>query len=497
MHDREWRGSVMHYAAASPVFNAFELTVQKLTEGRFAPDGSSPNFCSGCHSPTGVYNAELSNFADGATPLVDDLSETALDGLSCDFCHTVTGPDLEGSVLGDGIANLALEYAPSWVKQGPFSDARRSSYHTSTNNDYLRDPAFCGACHDVRLPIPDVVTGEPFQRLENLFTEWETGPYNSDANPYGRVVTCQDCHMSLYPTAPPGSYPLAVVSETSFEEPRRHALHAFTAVSIPLVDDPRFPSTDRTDVDEWGFPVGQQARREQMLAAAVSLTLRPMPASVEPNSNHLPIELTLVNKGAGHRVPAGFSQEREVWVELVVRDDAGVLYESGTLVDSAHPETGELVPDGLLDDEPLRDHSFDIDLDTFTTRYVEGPDRNQRPRRNLGLVNFQNHFVRVNDDGSEDRVLNPLEANHMDNSHSLPILEPVTVRYDVPIERAIVGEVHVSARLRYRSFPPDFLRFLAMREPTLVSEDTVDRNTIVDMASVVGTVPVYVASGAD
>ena len=32
-HFKEWQGSIMHYAAVSPVFNAFELTVRKLTDG--------------------------------------------------------------------------------------------------------------------------------------------------------------------------------------------------------------------------------------------------------------------------------------------------------------------------------------------------------------------------------------------------------------------------------------------------------------------------------
>lgn len=480
MHAQEWRGSVMHYAAASPVFNAFELTVQKLTEGRFAADGENPNFCTGCHAPTAIYNGETTDFVDGPATLVTSLSEAGMDGLSCDFCHTVTGPDLEGSLLGDGIANLALEYAPNGVKQGPFADPVPSTYHRAVENPYLKSSEFCGACHDVRLPIPDVLTGEPFQRLENLFTEWQNGPYNSTQNPYGKVTTCQDCHMSMYPQHEPGLYPMAPVSTESGGELRPHALHAFTAVSIPLVDDPRFPTTRAPQVDGFNYPVGQQRRREQMLQAAVTMTLHPLPASVPADLDVLPIELTLLNDGAGHRVPAGFSQEREVWIELIVRDIAGELYATGTLEDQAHPETGELEPDGSLHDEDLRDHHFDIELETFATTYVPGPDRD--------LVNFQNHFVRVDEDGVKHRVLNPLEANAMDNSHSLPILEPVTVRYDVVLPRALRSDVQVTARLRYRAFPPEFLRFLAQREPQLVSEATVDQNTIVDMANASGTI---------
>ncbi|MEZ4317176.1 MAG: multiheme c-type cytochrome [Myxococcota bacterium] len=493
LQEAEWRGSIMHYAAASPVFNAFELTVQKLTDGRFSPNGDSPNFCNGCHSPTGVYDDEVAPFesVESAEPMRTGLSPVALDGLSCDFCHTIQGPDAQGSLKGDGIANMALFYAPTRVKVGPLERPAPNPYHPSASSAYLQQSAFCGACHDVRLPVPDVLTGEPFQRLENLYSEWLAGPYNGSDNPLGRPVSCQDCHMSLYPVEPPGTYATTAVSRTSPDLLRQHANHAFTAVSIPLVDDPRFPSTHTDAVDDWGYPLGQQARREAMLRAAVTLELSAVPSAIEPGAAELPLELTVTNTGAGHRVPAGFSQEREVWIELVVRDDVGELYASGTLEDHAHPETGELAPDGRLDDEDLRDHHFEIDVDTFATHYVPGPDVDQRPERNLGLVNFQNAFVRVLPDGTQERVLNPLEASSMDNSRSLPILEPVTVRYDVPLPpRELVGAVRIDTRLRYRAFPPEFLRFLAQREPELVSEDTVDRNTIVDMAEASATIAV-------
>jgi hypothetical protein len=46
----------------------------------------------------------------------------------------------------------------------------------------------------------------------------------------------------------------------------------------------------------------------------------------------LELPIVVENIGAGHRVPAGFSQERETWVELRVTDARGsMVYEVGTL----------------------------------------------------------------------------------------------------------------------------------------------------------------------
>lgn len=492
-HFKEWQGSIMHYAAESPVFNAFELIIRKITDGAFAPNGSEPNFCIQCHSPTAVFNGELPDFVDRQTalPARDSLSDVSRNGLSCDFCHTVTGPDLAGSLLNDGIANLSLNFAPSDIKVGPIDEPAETAYHASTGSDFLRSSEFCGGCHDVRIPKPDVVTGEPFQRLENLFTEWKEGPYSTKDNPFGRVVRCQDCHMSFYPMIEPGIFPQMPVSTAPDSPMRPHAIHAFTAVSVPFIDDARFPRVDTDEKDEWGFPMGQHQRREQMLRAACTITLEGTPESIAADADVIPIRVVVTNVGAGHRVPSGFSQERQVWIELVVRDDAGIIYESGYLRDKAHPETGESEPDGLLDDEDLDDHHFIVDLETLDTVYEPGPDRDQRPDVNLGLTNFQNAFVRIHPDGRREIVLNPLLADTMDNSRSLDMLVPTVAPYDVPVpQRGIAGDIRVSARLRYRTFPPEFLRVLAILEPDLVNEDIVDRNTIVDMAETEMTISV-------
>jgi len=490
---REWQGSIMHYAAMSPVFNAFELTIRKITEGAVAANGDQPNFCIQCHSPTGVYNGELPDFTDpeNALPARDSLSRVSEQGLSCDVCHTVTGPNVEASLLGDGIANASLLFAPNATKFGPISDPSRTNYHGSSSSAFIQSPEFCGGCHDVRLPTPDADTGEPFQRLENLFTEWKEGPYSGVDNPYGRVIRCQDCHMSLYPLIEPGVFPWTLVGTGIDAVERRHAIHAFTAASIPFIDDPRFPNVDTEEKDRFGFPMGQRQRREQMLRAACTLTLEGTVTTVGPTDDKIRVSVVVTNVGAGHRVPSGFSQERQVWVELVVSDDAGAIYESGYLRDKAHPETGEITPDGLLDDEDLDDRHFTIDLATLDSHYEPGPDRDQRPEVNLGIVNFQNAFVRIGADGVREPVINPLLADTIENDHSLDMLVPTVKRYDIPRpERAIVGDIRVSARLRYRAFPPEFLRVLALREPSLVSEEIVDRNVIVDMAETSMTIRV-------
>ncbi|MEO0606119.1 MAG: multiheme c-type cytochrome, partial [Myxococcota bacterium] len=140
---REWQGSVMHYAAASPVFNALEIAMVELSNGSVASNGESANFCNECHTPIGVFNDEIPGFdpSVGARPMREQLSSTSRQGVSCDVCHTVTGPNLDESLLGDGIANVSFDFLPSDTRVGPFEDGA-STYHDSASSDYLRSAEF-------------------------------------------------------------------------------------------------------------------------------------------------------------------------------------------------------------------------------------------------------------------------------------------------------------------------------------------------------------------
>ena len=182
-----------------------------------------------------------------------------------------------------------------------------------------------------------------------------------------------------------------------------------------------------------------------------------------------------------------------------------MVYESGTLVDNPHPETGEMLPDGNLDDEDLRNlvgpdgGSGVIDPITLEANVVHGPDYNQRHGDhpvNKGLANFGNEFIRFEVDAAgvpmkdanghfiEEEVLMPFLSTHTDNSFSIPALETANVQYDVEVPTGMdISELNISARLRARAFPPRFLRALAAGRPDLVNEKMVDRNRIVEMVS--------------
>lgn len=407
----------------------------------------------------------LSASSPSRRPLRDLLGPDAMEGISCAFCHQVHGPvrpgaaargEYEGNpdwistVTGErfearpedrqgifGIANSGYALDPRELLLGAGArGAVVNEAHGRPSADaraYLQSSEFCGSCHDVRLFGTDAIAGvrgEHFKRLRNAYSEWRT--WADDERRAGRTpASCQDCHMSTFPGvcepvgdasatlgqigagatalaracppgtsfAPraPGAAAIGSVAVAS-DAPGSVAPHYFTGVDIPL--SPEFPPAlvDDPTLDAFGIPRGAKQRRDLLLGRTFEFQID----GAARRGDRLEIPIVLENVGAGHRVPAGFSQEREFWVHLVVRDaDGRVLYEVGR-VDR--------------DDEDLRDKTFvrvnidDGDLDPagrpqglFGADVVDGPDlplwdpptlSGATSMRGRGLINLQNGFLR-------------------------------------------------------------------------------------------------------
>ena len=304
--------------------------------------------------------------------------------------------------------------------------------------------------------------------------------------------------MSLFPYSYPGAFPSGRVAELAGdpleEQPpvrQRVSTHFFTAVDKALIP---FPNQFGDQLDDYGNPASQDARRRRYLELGATLSLDETARGIEIGDElvTLPVKVTVGNFLAGHNLPAGFSQERQIWVQLEVRGGAGeILYRSGHLEDRPHPETGELEPDGSVADEDHLDKSLVFDLTTGEATLTRGPDYNLRPGENRGLVSFQNEFLRRDDGGTpddpsddtEEEVFVPFLANSINNDVALKPFEPRTFTYDIEVPPGTTGPISVDARLVCRQFPPYFVRFLAGVLPDYVSEETVDRLDIVEMTS--------------
>ena len=540
------------------------------------------HWCVNCHSPTEVTEARLPPWEGRAGgdprtrfPVRDLLGDRGIEGVSCGFCHQVHGP-----VTPNG-ARTAYQGNPTWTSsktgftfssrpedaRGLFGiansgfDLEPDSFllprgavpenglvHRRTDpatKSYLASSEFCGSCHDVRLFGSDVIgtrdRGEHFKRLRNGYSEWVAWAATERAK--GRTpATCQGCHMSAFPGVcvpdkgaaadgvcpdgtrfekrAPGTKVGGRVALSSTEE-TGISTHYLSGVDLPLSHEYPDDLLDEGALDLSGIPISAKARRTALLRSAFRFEL----GASSARGGRLSIPLEIENVGGGHRVPAGFSQEREIWVELTVTDASGrVVYQVGHID---------------RNDEDLRDKVFArINADPnrldfqgrpeglFGADVRDGPDVpdwSPRPEdggtrfTGRGLVNFQNGFLRcvrcigeIGADGRcqpgpgqgifradrfEDGVYDADDGTCTSNlsgnaalfetyfpvgaldasrgfakapdaiidTRSMPPGVPLTYTYDLDA-RAARPPFKVQARLLFRSFPPYLVRAFAAYE---------------------------------
>lgn len=399
-------------------------------------------------------------------PPRDMLGERGVEGISCGFCHQVHGPvgargsrgyqgnptwtsPLTGATFASrpedgrglfGIANSGYDLRPEELLLSgakPASNGRGADpiVHARPSREaatYLRSSEFCGSCHDVRLFGTDSIgisKGEHFKRLRNAYSEWVDWAKREERS--GRAAaSCQDCHMSTFPgvceatgeTVPaadvtgkggkwegicppgtrfskraPGSYPKALSADNS-PSPGEAVTHYFSGVDVPLTREYPDAIVDEPSMDVNGVPLSAKKRRDMLLRATFRFDVE----SPRRSGNALEIPVVVENTGAGHKVPAGFSQEREFWVHLVVRDaSGGTVYEVGRVNrgdEDLHDKTFSRVNvnDSITDNKgrPLGVFGADVrdgpDLPLWDPPPAGGGTR----FRGRGLINFQNGFLR-------------------------------------------------------------------------------------------------------
>jgi hypothetical protein len=140
----EWSGSAHARAASSPVYRAALASAKDAT-------------CDRCHAPLGAVVAR---------------DAVAMEGVTCDVCHTLRDP--EPAVTGGGF-QLAVD---DMVKFGPRCDLADHYFHRMGCSPEHEQAAICGSCHWWEPDGLPVITE---------YADWRAGP--------AAGTPCQGCHM--------------------------------------------------------------------------------------------------------------------------------------------------------------------------------------------------------------------------------------------------------------------------------------------------------------
>ncbi len=294
----QWTHSMHNLAHKDPVYNRVaKFLRQGLTQAGEIEEAES---CVKCHTPVGV----ITGFPD---KLSDDLSKTpqiATEGIQCDYCHSavnITRMYNNGLVLSPGHG----EDDPG-VKQGPFDDSE-PDFHEAAFSKLHQSSGICGTCHNVK----HVAFGTD---LETTYTEWENSPYN-DPDPK-KSVTCQDCHMYQRPGIP---------ATGSTDRPKNPGTAAEDSMERPHIFTHYFVGANTGVTGEFGAKDKQKMAEERLRnAAQISLNTE--------NLVKKQLDVTVTNSGAGHSIPTGVGDLRQVWLEISIRDAHEKLrFQSGFL----------------------------------------------------------------------------------------------------------------------------------------------------------------------
>lgn len=282
----QWSSSVMARSWDDPIYLAL------LKRASEATDNSLNNYCTGCHSPIGLTTGQINS------QTVRFPEETAtLPGVDCESCHNISSRT--------GIDNGAYVLTPNAqgrpTKFGPREDAV-SPYHATVYSPLHQRSDFCGTCHNVTHPI----TGVP---IERTYDEWQESPYNAAS------TECQDCHM------------LPFKGKAAIMGPDRDAVasHWFSGGNVSLLE--HFGEKEAAE------------RARAMLRSAGVIDIISSPEAVRPGQS-VSVQVKVTNSGTGHKLPTGFPEGREVWVDFVVTDNRGLeIYRLGK-VEDGHTESG-------------------------------------------------------------------------------------------------------------------------------------------------------------
>ena len=436
---REWSVSQHAYSQLSPVYLSLNNKINQLS------NGSNGDFCIRCHNQVGANLGENS-FDSNLT-----RHPTSREGITCVVCHRLNKE--YGKVSG----RLALVeggltepvFGPTGNKEMARVLENSHEYRVETNPEKsgrkihkeakqfasISSPAFCGTCHDVTL-----FNGF---RLEEAFSEYRTSPAAA------RGVTCQDCHMGKVQGVVSGyDYgPAAVVGGVP-TKPRKLTNHFFAGPDYSVLPPGIFPhnsdAQQMATIEEWlqfdikagwgtdafedkvadnhKFPerwdsiddrydareiIGEQlellewARQKRLEVLRAGYILGDI-VTERADADGIAFKVQVKNGMGGHNVPTGFSGERLVWLEVMVKDSSGkVVFVSG-----------DRDPNGdLRDGHSSYVHAGKIELDQY-------------------LLSLQSYFVTQNGRGGEIE-------------HVIPIPYPVTALPRVlpsPLSLVFTGE---------------------------------------------------------
>lgn len=232
--------------------------------------------------------------------------------------------------------------------------------------------------------------------------------------------------------------------------------HTFTGPDHQVVTNAAKERLNLSDEEYKAYIDNYEKDRLRLFRNAAGLSVE-QPSEVAPGGT-LRVVATITNRFSGHNLPTGFTAERQIWLEVLLRDAKGkLLYASGDL-----DKNGDL-RDG---------HSVEVEHGTVPV--------------DSDLVNLQAKFVSRGFTGTEtenldpvNRLLSPVPIHRPSSALVALIGAPFSARitkkgilarssqsftYKISVPEKAEGPLKLSVRLRVRHVPPHFLISIGLKD---------------------------------
>lgn len=411
-----WANSMHKFSSFNNPVYAFSVRETRAALLERDGDLGASRFCAGCHDPVLLFSGTFEDPKYDDPHLDLDSDPAARAGITCTVCHSITHVN---SPRGNADYTIeAPEHYPffdsknvtlSWLNR-QLIKAKPALHKATFLKPVHQEAAFCGSCHKVH--IPQELNAYKWLRGQNHYdTFWLSGVSGQGVAsfyyPPKAEENCNDCHMPMVPIGPESNF--GVVNEDGVLKTRDHTfLSANTA--IPHLLPEKFKDHQALIKAHESFNKGVMRLdffgiKEGGSIEGILTPLKPDVPGLEAGKSYL-LELVVRTMKMGHLFTQGTADSNEVWLDVVVRGDQGILGRSGGM-----DEMGGVDP-----------------WSHFLNAFVIDRNGNQIDRRNA-----QDIFISV-------------------YNHQIPPGAADVVHYQLDVPADYKGSITVEATLRYRKF---------------------------------------------
>jgi len=317
----QWADSLHRLMGDSNPYYKVVEEVAAQTEGE-----EFRKWCMGCHHPQGLLTGLTATiekghmFEKGGETLFKALEEKKPDldeGTGCLFCHRITKlEDARGKKAGGNASfSVNVKDRELYIFENSKNDllkwagnhqinAKPEVHAKSYSQPFYKDSELCSTCHNEFAPGTGAV-------IVDTYGEWEKSEYNNPEDP-SKHRDCIDCHMhgdiKRIGENVPG------ISTDGGRVKDNVVTHQFTGANHHLVG----------------------LRNEKL--ANMSIELLQAAAKVENSiSADGKLNVRVKNVGAGHALPTGVADFRQLWLDITVKDAKGdIVLSEGKMDDKGN-----------------------------------------------------------------------------------------------------------------------------------------------------------------